>query len=41
MHPKIALINENGVIDRTDMDSGRWPEDGEWLMVGAFKESMT
>ncbi len=31
MHPKIALINENGVIDRTDMDSGRWPEDGEWL----------
>jgi hypothetical protein len=31
MHPKVALINENGVIERTDMDNGRWPEDGESL----------
>jgi hypothetical protein len=33
MHPKVALINDNGVILRTDMDSGIYPEDGERLDI--------
>tara|TARA_R110000796_G_scaffold61826_3_gene142906 strand:- start:1947 stop:2423 length:477 start_codon:yes stop_codon:yes gene_type:complete len=31
MHPKIAIHTQDGVIVRTDMDSGMYPDDGEWI----------
>jgi len=34
MHPKVAIHTEDGVIVRTDMDNGLYPEDGHTLVEG-------
>jgi len=34
MHPKVAIHTEEGVIVRTDMDNGLYPEDGHIVSEG-------